>query len=209
MFFSSWKTVFKQSRQLLGTSSTPSYLSSFSTSFYCNLDNFLTARWIDWQTFWTLDSVSTASGLIELLYYLFCWIVPRQILDSCIYQSLLCSTPLNTSICRDLLNSYINIQSDSVLTFLDLSLSTDPSLHLPNTLFSLQTFNPRDFRPLLASNHLVCSLISSFFMQFMHLDQSFGVFEKNLGFFKIFEFLLKFWDGFLFTLSLNLMHCIT
>ena len=131
---------------------------------------------------------------------------PRRLHKS---KPFMLNTWLNTSICRDLLNSYINIQSDSVLTFLDLSLSTDPSLHLPDTLFSLQTFNPRDFRPLLASNHLVCSLISSFFMQFMHLDQSFGVFEKNLGFFKIFEFLLKFWDGFLFTLSLNLMHCIT
>ena len=56
MFFPSWKTIFKQSRQFLDTSSTPSYLLSFSTSSYHHLDSFLTARWIDRQSFWPLDS---------------------------------------------------------------------------------------------------------------------------------------------------------
>ena len=87
----------------LDTSSTPGYLSSFSTS-YLNLDSFSTAMWIDRQTFWTLDSFSIASGSIELLYYLFYWIVPRQLhLPKPIMLDTY-STPLDTSICRDLLN---------------------------------------------------------------------------------------------------------
>ena len=47
----------------------------------------------------------------------FCWFVPRQILDSCIYRRLFCftpgstpvSTPLDTSICRALLTFYIKV----------------------------------------------------------------------------------------------------
>ena len=39
VFFSSWKTVFKQSRQLLDTSRQLGYLSSSLASFYCNLDS--------------------------------------------------------------------------------------------------------------------------------------------------------------------------
>ena len=61
VFFPSWKTIFKQSRQLFNTSTTPGYLSSFSTSSYRNLNSFSTARWIDWDFFWILDSFSTAS----------------------------------------------------------------------------------------------------------------------------------------------------
>ena len=45
---------------------TPDYLSSFSPSFYRNLDSFSTARWIDWDFFWFLESFSTVGGLIEL-----------------------------------------------------------------------------------------------------------------------------------------------
>ena len=98
----------------LDTSSTPSYLSSFSSSSYRNLDGFLTARWINWDFFWILDSFLTANGSIELPLA-FCWFVPRQILDSCICWRFVFSTPgstnvlipLNTSICRDLLNLYI------------------------------------------------------------------------------------------------------
>ena len=126
VFFSSWEIVFKQSRQLLDTSSTPGYLSSFSTSSYRNLDSFSTTRWVNRQNFWTLDSFSIAGGLIELLYYLFCWIVPQQILDNCICRSLLCltpvSTPLDTTIYWDLLNYYIFVQGDLFFILLDISL---------------------------------------------------------------------------------------
>ena len=77
----------------LDTSSTLGYLSSFSTSSYHNLDSFSTTRWIDRQNFWTLYSFSTADGSIKLVYYLFCWFLPQQILDSYICRRLLCSTP--------------------------------------------------------------------------------------------------------------------
>ena len=114
----------------LDSFSTPGYLSNFSTSFYRNLDSFSIARWIDRQTFWTLNSFSTAGGSIELLYCLFCWIIPRQILDSCISRCLLCSTHgltlLDTSICRDLLNSYKIVQRDPFVFLLDISLDLSP-----------------------------------------------------------------------------------
>ena len=100
----------------LDSFSTPGYLSSFSTS-YLNLDSFSTAMWIDRQTFWTLDSVLTASGLIELLYYLFCWIVPRQLH---LLKPIMLDTCLDTSICLDLLNYYLFVQRDSVVILLDI-----------------------------------------------------------------------------------------
>ena len=40
LFFSSWKTIFKQSWQLLDTSQYLAYLLSSSASFYRNLDSF-------------------------------------------------------------------------------------------------------------------------------------------------------------------------
>ena len=49
----------------LDSFSTPSFLSSFSTSSYRNLDSFSTVRWIDRDFFWTLDSISTTGGSIE------------------------------------------------------------------------------------------------------------------------------------------------
>ena len=71
VFFSSWNIVFKQSRQLLDTSLTSSYLSSFSTSSYHNLDSFSTTRWINRQTFWNLDSFLTASGSMSFFIIFF------------------------------------------------------------------------------------------------------------------------------------------
>ena len=100
--------------------------------FLSNLDSFSTpprhlAIYRAFQLLLTV--ISIASRTIELLYSLLCWIVPRQILNSCIYWNLLCSTPLDTSICWDLLNSYIYVQRDPFLTFLDLSL--DKSISSP------------------------------------------------------------------------------
>ena len=90
------------------------------------------------------------------------------------------------------------------------SLSRQKRLLTFQTLTSLlKLSNPRDFRHFLSSNHLVWYLFFSLFMHFMHLDLSFGVFEIVLVFFKIFEFLLKFWDGSLFKWSLNFINCIT
>ena len=65
------KMIFKLSRNLLNTSSTLGYLSSFQTFSYLNLNRSLTARWIDRESSWTLDSFSIAGGSIELLFYVF------------------------------------------------------------------------------------------------------------------------------------------
>ena len=113
----------------LDSFSTPGYLSSFSNSFYRNLDSF-----------------SIVGGSIKLPLAV-CWFVPWQILDSCICWwfklstplSIDVSTPLDTSICRALLTFNIKVQCDLVLTFLDLSLSTNLSFHLPKHSLSLQT----------------------------------------------------------------------
>ena len=80
------------------------YLPNFSTSFYRNLDSFLTARWINRQTFWTLDSwwINRASLLSFLLN---CSSTdPWQLHPSKPFKL---NTCLDTSICQDLLNSYI------------------------------------------------------------------------------------------------------
>ena len=120
----------------LDSFSTPGYLLSFSTSSYRNLDSFSTTKRIDRDFFWTLNSLSTASGLIELLFnlLLICPLAdPRQLLLLMPF----CSTPLDTSICWDLLGSYISANRDFPLIFLDLS--TDLSFHLPKLSLSLQT----------------------------------------------------------------------
>ena len=74
--FSSWKTIFKQSRQLLDTSLILGYLSSFSTSSYRNFDSFSIARWIDRDFFWILDSFSITGWSIEVG---FCSIVSQYL----------------------------------------------------------------------------------------------------------------------------------
>ena len=98
----------------LDSFSTPGYLSSFSSSSYCNLDSFLIARWIDWDFFWILNSFSTARWIDQDFFWIldsfsivggsielplaFCWFVPRQILDSCICRRFIFSTPLSVEI---------------------------------------------------------------------------------------------------------------
>ena len=67
----------------------------------------------------------------------FCWFVPRQILNNCICRHLFCSTPgstdvstpLNTSIYRDILTFYIKVHTIRFSLF-SISLSTEPSFHL-------------------------------------------------------------------------------
>ena len=68
------------------------------------------------------------------------------------------------------------------------------SLH-PNTIFSLKTSYPHDFRPNLVSNHLVWSLYPSFFMNFTHLDLGFGFHWNFWGFWKLMSILWNCWVG--------------
>ena len=107
--------------------------------FYCNLDRSSTARWIDRESSWTLNSSSTAGGSIELLF-LCLYFVSRQL-----YMSTLCfstpfstdvSTPFDTSICQELLKIYILVFRNLVLIS-SISLDLSAPIHLPNTFFSL------------------------------------------------------------------------
>ena len=189
VFFPSWKTI-------LDTSLTLGYLSSFSTSSYRNHDSFSTTRWIDRDFFWTLNSFSTASGSIKLLFsfLLICPSTdPRQLHPSTPF----CLTPLDSSICQDLLGSYLSANCDFPLLFLDLSLdrlafSPPKTLSLP-----LQISFPSVLQAFSSfSLHLV-SFFSLIYMHFMFWNLGFGVFKNFWVFFKIDEFLLKFWDRFL------------
>ena len=85
---------------------------------YRNLDRSLTARWIDWESSWTLDSwwIDWASFLVSLL----CSSAPpRQLDQSTLFfltpSSTNGSTPLDISICRELLRIYIYALHDPVL----------------------------------------------------------------------------------------------
>ena len=121
------------------------------------------------------------------------------------------NTCLDTSICQDLLNSYIYIyiyvQHNPFLTFLDLSLNRS-IFSPPKHYFLSQNLQPMWFlnSPCFKSLGMLSFL---FILHAFHAFRSrFWGFWKILEFFKIVEFLLKFWNGFLFKWSLNLMHCI-
>ena len=113
MFFVSWKTVFKLSRHLPDTSLTLGYLSSFQTFSYCNLNGSSTARWIDRESSWTLDSFSIAGGSIELLFCVFTSFLDTSSTTASVNvvfstpSSTDVLTPLDNSICRELLKLYI------------------------------------------------------------------------------------------------------
>ena len=112
------KTIFKLSRHLLDTSSTPSSLSSFQNFSYHNLNRSSTARWIDRESSWTFDSFSIAGGSIELLFCVF-----ASFLDTSSTASFVEVVFLDTSICRELLKHYILGYCNPVLIFLNLSRS--------------------------------------------------------------------------------------
>ena len=85
---------------------------------YRNLNRSLTARWIDWESSWTLDSwwIDWASFLVSLL----CSSAPpRQLDQSTLFfltpSSTNGSTPLDISICRELLRIYILAFCDPIL----------------------------------------------------------------------------------------------
>ena len=136
----------------LDTSSTSGYLLSSQTISYCNLDTSSTARWIEWESSWILNSFSTVGGSIEIPLT-FCWIIPRQILDSCICRRLFARhlsrhlsrhllTPLSIEIYWTSIYRFCAIQ----LSFLSISLSIALSPHLPNHSLLLQTSFPSDFQ---------------------------------------------------------------
>ena len=133
------KMIFKLSRNLLNTSLTLGYLSSFQTFSYLNLNRSSTARWIDRESSWTLDSFSIAGGSIELLFYVFASFLNTSsivasvnvvFLETFLDRWLDTSRHLYLSRITEVL--YIGL-SRSGSHFLNLS----TPIHLPNTFFSL------------------------------------------------------------------------
>ena len=151
----------------LDSFSTPGYLSSFSTSFSHYLDSF-----------------SIVGGSIEFLYYLFCWIIPQQILDSCICRSLLCTTPVSTTLFIEIYWTPIYLFSVIRLSFCSTSFSIYPSFHLPNLSHSLQTSSSR-FLQAFSSFSSLGKLLISHFHAFHVLKPRIWGFWKILRFFKI------------------------
>ena len=213
MFFVSWKTVFKLSRHLPDTSLTLGYLSSFQTFSYCNLNGSSTARWIDRESSWTLDSFSIAGGSIELLFCVFTSFLDTSSTTASVNvvfstpSSTDVLTPLDTFICWELPKLYILGCRDPVLIS-SISLDLSALVHLLNLSLSLQTSFPSVFQAFSRiSLHLV-SFNSLIFMHFILWNLSFWDSCKIWGFLKSKRFLCNFWDGFWrFTLK-NFMHCI-
>ena len=199
MFFPSWKTVFKQPWNLLDTWPFCQDLKLFLIVISIAVlttggsiekvpgPSIASRQLVDRSSFfdhvwWILPwHLSTAASVGVL----FSWHLSRHLTQ---YVSTLLSV-------ENYWGSIYRLQSDPILIF-SISLDLSMPIHLPNTFFSLKTFNPCDFRPFLASNHLVWSLFLSFFMHFMHLDLSFGVFEKFWGFSNLLSYCWNFGMGF-------------
>ena len=106
----------------------------------------------------------------------------------------LLNTYLNTSIFWDLLTFYIMVQRDPFLTFLNLSL--DRLIFSPPKPLSHSKLLPQGFFKVFLSFSSLGVFLISHFHAFHVLKPRFWGFWKNLGFFKIDEFLLKFGMGF-------------
>ena len=131
VFFSSRKSIL---RSWLDTSSIASYLSSFLSFFLSQSRQHLDTWWIDWESFWPLDSFLTPGGSIKphILLLVFLFLNSFSTHD---LSTLLFSTPTRHLICRDLLRALFNLLVRSTCHFLDLSLDWF-LFSLPNTLFS-------------------------------------------------------------------------
>ena len=141
VFFSSWKTVFEQSRQLLDTSRHLAYLLSSSTSFNRNLDNFSIALQ-------SVEKVSVSSIALQSIELVFA-------MDSCsIVVSLYAFKARHLSICRELWDSYIyallNFDLISLICLDNFSLFS-----LQNSSNSNPSHSSLDLRPKSSVLHLV------------------------------------------------------
>ena len=127
---------------LLDTSSTSCYLSSFSSFVISQSQQLLDTWWIDRESTCLLNSFSTPSGSIELLFLdlMSCSSIPQlSTTFSSIPPSIAVSTPLDS--CLDT-SRYLHLSSftedlyirslRSGSHFFDLSLSA--LVHLPNTI---------------------------------------------------------------------------
>ena len=162
------------------------YLSSSSTSFYCNLDS----SSIHQESFCLLDRCSIAPWSIEPFLL---WIP----LDSCpIDASVKIYEPRHLSICWDLRDSIYRV---CVISYLISSISLDcfVSFHLPNLSLTLKLF-PKCSS--VSRSILFCgkTLSHSFLHAFHLLWPNFWVCWKIWGFSKSKRFLQNFGMGFVY-----------
>ena len=127
-FFSSWKTFLKS---WIDTSLIASYLLSFRSFFLSQFRQHLDTWWIDWESFWPLDSSSTPGGSIEhhilLLVFLFLESFLTHDLSTLLFLDTFSTdvlTPSRHLTCRDLLMVYKFSSCDLQLIFVDLSYDT-------------------------------------------------------------------------------------
>ena len=201
MFFPSWKTVFKLSRHLLDTSSTPGYLLSFQTFSYRNLNRSSTTRWIDQESSWPFDSFSIVGGSIELLFCVFASFLDTSsaaasvdvvFLDTFLDRCLDTSRQLYLSRITEAL--YIGLSWSILISSISLDLSAP--VHLPNHTLSLQTSFPSVFQAFSRISLHFVSFDSLFFMHFILWNLSFWDYCKIWGFSKSKRFCAIFGMGF-------------
>ena len=149
----------------------------FSTSSSCNLDSF-----------------STAGGLIKLLFS-FLVIYPSTNPRQLHFSTPFCLTPLDTSIYRDLLGSYLSVNCDFPLIFLELSLDK-LVFSPPKTLSLTPSLFPGNFQAFSSFFLHLVSFFSLIYMHFMFWNLGFGIFEKFWGFSKLMSFCWNFGMGF-------------
>ena len=162
--FHSRKTGFKK---WLDISSTPCYLSSFSSFFLSQSRHLLNTWQIDRESSCLLDSFSTPGGLIKLLFLdlMSCSSIPQ--LSTTIFSipiSIASSTPLITCIYRALLKVYIYFLRNPFLIssiYPHLFISQSPSLSLQTSSFLIFQAFSRFFFSWEVSN-LYSSCISCF-----------------------------------------------
>ena len=114
VFFSSWKTIFKQSRHL----SIPGLSIELFNCFLSQSWHLLIARWIDRESSCPFDSSLIPPQSIELILL---WTPLDTFSITTSIKALNLDTSLDISICRDLLNFYIRVQRDSDFISLNLS----------------------------------------------------------------------------------------
>ena len=209
VFFSSWKTIFKLSQQLLDTSQQLGYLLIFFSYFLSHSRQLLDSYLIHWDTFWLLNSSLTANS-IHRAPLLWKPLDSSSIASSiAISRAFLFSTALDSS--RSVENYdflYVGslgfqiISPRSLSIIFDLSTS-QTSLSLIEIHFPTQSLVSRS-TPLSGM-----ILFHPLIMHFISFDLKFGVFEKFWDFSNLLRFLQNFWDGFVFKWCQIIIHCIS
>ena len=94
-----------------------------------------------------LDRFSTAGGSIEFLFLCLCFVSQHLYLSTLFFSTPTLtdgSTPFDTSICQELIRSYIFSLRDPVITS-SISLDLSASIPLPNTMSLTPNLFPSDF----------------------------------------------------------------